>query len=277
MNKNVDLHMHTIVSDGEMTPDEILDCAKEIGLTEISITDHDAVGAYKNFDGDPVQKAKGMGISLITGVEMDSYFSGVEIHVLGYGIDIDHKEMNDYLLNVQTLRKQRLKEQIQQLNRALKEEFLKEEDIIIPARDTVMGPHLIHPLLDRGLFSGYREAKRWVAEHTKPSVTVPKPSSGEMIALLRRAGGRTFLAHPGYYTEEGGLDLDTMITELLPYGLDGLEVDYPYLGTSPKFQTKESERELIERLEEAAGKYDLAVSRGSDAHRLQQLRDFKDH
>ena len=94
MKKNIDLHLHTIVSDGEMTPGEILICAQELRLTEISITDHDAVGAYRNFGTDPIKDAKEMGITLIPGIEMDSSFSDVEVHVLGYGIDVDNSTDN---------------------------------------------------------------------------------------------------------------------------------------------------------------------------------------
>jgi predicted metal-dependent phosphoesterase TrpH len=274
MKTNIDLHLHTVVSDGEITPDDILSCAQELGLKEISITDHDAVGAYKNFKDDPVKKASQMGLTLIPGIEMDSYFSDVEIHVLGYGIDVNHPELTGYLDHIQGLRKKRIREEIVQVNRALKRDLLKEEEIIIPYRDTLMNPHLIHPILKTGIFKKYREAKVWVKEHTQSSVEVPKPSTGEMIELIKRAGGKAYLAHPGYYITEGGLDLDELIQALLPHGLEGLETEFPYYNTSPEFPTRESEAHLIHRLNEAARKYGLKTSRGSDSHTLEQMRAF---
>ena len=65
-----------------------------------------------------------------------------------------------------------------------------------------------------------------------------------------------------------------MIAELQPLGLDGLETDYAYYKTSPKFQTRKSEREFIRFLNDTARKYNLETSRGSDAHNLDQMRAF---
>lgn len=272
--RNVDLHLHTIVSDGEITPDDILSCAKELRLEKISITDHDAIGAYTHFGDDLFQKAKTMGISLITGIELDSYYADVEIHILGYGIDLDNKALNEYLSNIHSLRKLKTTEQIDKINEIYGKEIINKEEIFIPKRDTLMKPHLVHSLLKQGLFSEYREAARWVSENAKSSVSVPHSHTGDIIKLVKNAGGLAFLAHAGFYILENGLDMDKMINKLLPFGLDGLETEYPYFKTSPKFQTREAERAMITFLTDTARKYNLKTSRGSDAHRLDQLREF---
>ena len=272
--RTCDLHLHTIVSDGEITPGEILSCAKEFHLEKISITDHDAVGAYIHFETDLFEKAKEMGIEIIPGIELDSTFSEIEVHVLGYGINIENKELKNYLSKIHTLRRQRIEEQMEKINRFYKKEIIKRDEIIIPYRDTLMKPHLVHELLKKGLFSEYREAARWVSDHARSSVSISKFHTGEMIELIKRCGGQAFLAHPGYYMLEGGLDIDKMVNELLPAGLAGLEVEYPYLGTGPKFQTPASEREIIETLYHTARKYGLNISGGSDAHTLEQMKAF---
>lgn len=263
--------MHTIASDGEMTAMEILQCAKELQLTEISITDHDAVGAYSN---EVIGQAQKMGIRLTTGIEMDSQYMDVEIHVLGYGIDIHNTELRDYLAKIHGLRRKRTREQMLQINQYLKQELIKEEKIFIPGRETLMKPHLVHTLLKTGKFSGYREAASWVSEHTHDLTDVPKPSSLEICKLIKRCGGKAFIAHPGFYIMESGIDIDQMIRHLLPAGLDGLEVEYPYANTSPKFQTKESEADIIRLLHDAAKKHNLETSSGSDAHQLKQLKTW---
>ncbi|MDQ1354317.1 MAG: 3,5-nucleoside bisphosphate phosphatase, partial [Acidobacteriota bacterium] len=155
---NVDLHIHTIVSDAVITPAQILDCAKELNLKKISITDHDAVGAYFYFEYDLSVKAKELGITIIPGIELDSYFGDVEIHVLGYDINVKNRELNDYLTNIHSLRKLRIQEQLEKINQFYKKEVIKKDEIFIPHRDTLMKPHLVHALLERGLFSEYREA-----------------------------------------------------------------------------------------------------------------------
>jgi predicted metal-dependent phosphoesterase TrpH len=129
-------------------------------------------------------------------------------------------------------------------------------------------------LLKQGLFSGYKEAARWISANAKSSVNVPKPSTAEMIGLVKKAGGRAFMAHPGYYIYEGGLNLDKMIAELQPLGLDGLETEFPYLGTGPTFQSRESVKEIIQSFNRTAREYGLAVSRGSDAHTVPQMTAF---
>lgn len=270
----VDLHLHTIVSDGTITPDNILDCAKELRLEKISITDHDAIGAYTHFGEDIFQRSEAMGITLIPGIELDSEYNDVEVHVLGYGIDINNKILNDHLSYIHSLRRLRINEQIEKINAFYKKEIIKKENVFIPHRDTLMKPHLVHTLLNHGLFSDYREAAKWVSENAKSSVTVPATYTGDIIALIKQAGGQAFMAHPAFYMLEDGLDIDKMIAELQPLGLDGLETDYAYYKTSPKFQTLESEREIVKRLNDTAGKYNLKTSRGSDAHNLDQMRAF---
>ncbi len=274
MRKKIDLHIHTVASDGEITLDEILQCAKLNKIKEISITDHDALGAYTREEIDPFKKAMKMGIVLIPGIELDSGYPGVEVHVLGYEIDIYNNELGDYLSRVQGSRRKRIKEQIEQINKAFKKEIIKEEEIFLPGRDTLMKPHLIRLLIEKEIFSEYREASQWLSSYIKPATTILKPSSGEMIRLVKRAGGRAFLAHPGYYMLENGISIDKMLEDLLPYGLDGLEVEYPYFNTGTKFQDKETEIEIIHKLGEVARKNGLDVSRGSDAHNLEQMKAF---
>lgn len=272
--RNVDLHLHTIVSDGEITPDDILACARELNLEKISITDHDATGAYTHFGDDLFQKAKEMGLSLIPGIELDSYYTDVEIHILGYGIDLDNNDLNEHLSLVHSLRRLKTEEQINKINEIYGKEIINKDEIFIPKRDTLMKPHLVHSLLKQGLFSEYREAARWVSENAKSSVSVPKTYTGEIIKMVKNAGGLAFLAHAGFYILESGLDINKMLNELLPFGLDGLETEYPYFKTSPKFQTREAENSIITFLTDTAWKYNLKTSRGSDAHRLDQMREF---
>jgi len=269
-----DYHIHTIVSDAYIIPDEIFAVAAELGLSEISITDHDAVGAYVHFHDDLFARAHEFGLTLIAGVELDSEFDGVEIHILGYHLDPSHEELTAYLRQVQDLRRQRVADQIRQINEHFGREIVSTAKVFAPHRDTVMSPHLVHALLESGHFTEYRPAARWIREHIHPAVTVPKPTCADMIRLVRRAGGRAVLAHPGYYIKEHRLSLDRLLAELIPAGLSGLEVDYRYRGTSPEFATLADEEAMIHHLRTTAGRYGLWTTCGSDAHRLSELRAF---
>ena len=83
------------------------------------------------------------------------------------------------------------------------------------------------------------------------------------------------MAHPGFYMLEKDLDLDTMLEEFIPQGLTGIEVEYPYVGTSPKFKTTQEEQKLLHTLRQAAEKYKLLTSRGTDAHTTEQLLNLR--
>ncbi|MBP7297451.1 MAG: PHP domain-containing protein, partial [Acidobacteria bacterium] len=158
-----DYHLHTEVSDGRWLPTDIFRTAARLGIDEISITDHDAVGAYIHF-GDVRRDAAAAGIRLVPGVELDSAHGGVEIHMLGYELDPVHPGLTAYLGEVQRLRRDRLQALVGRINDALDAPALDAAAVFRPWRDTCMMPHLIQPLLVDGRFPDYRTAKRWIKE-----------------------------------------------------------------------------------------------------------------
>ena len=85
--KNIDLHIHSNESDGKLTPNEIVEQAQKKGLKYIAISDHNTIDAYLCTN---VLKED----MVIPAVEFDCFYKGVLIHILGYGIDIDNKELN---------------------------------------------------------------------------------------------------------------------------------------------------------------------------------------
>jgi len=137
-----------------------------------------------------------------------------------------------------------------------------------------MKPHLVHAMLSQGLFVDYRAAAYWVSQNAQVPVDVPKLPLDRAMAMVRAAGGEAVLAHPGYLVREGGVPLAALIRELVAMGLSGLEVDYPYVGSSPMFADAASERRFIEDLRSHARQFKLKETRGSDAHDTQALRAF---
>ena len=91
----LDLHCHTIFSDGSFTPEEVVDQAAAAGVTTLAITDHDDVGYW------PRAKAAAdiAGIRLIPGVELSASHRGTDVHILGYGLNQESMELRDYLAN----------------------------------------------------------------------------------------------------------------------------------------------------------------------------------
>lgn len=86
-NKKIDLHIHTKCSDGEGDYNQIVSSAKEKGYKLIAITDHNTIEAHKHIQDE----------ILITGVEFDCWFGYVFIHLLAYGIDINHPAIKPFL------------------------------------------------------------------------------------------------------------------------------------------------------------------------------------
>ncbi len=268
-----DLHTHTVASDGKLTAGELICLAEKGKLTALSITDHDSLGAYK-LGIDYIAEAERRGIELIPGIELDSEYKGVEIHVLGYEIDVNSPELNEYLDGVQNLRKRRITELIEGINQKLGKELFKASDVFVGYRDTFMKPHLVHTMLNCGMFEEYRDAAKWIKQNVSARTAVIKPPVQDMIRLIKRAGGKAFLAHPGYYFVEHGLDINELIEECIEAGLDGLEVFYRYGTVGSPWFTEQTAEDTVKLLAEKAERYSLMVSRGSDAHDAEYFDTF---
>lgn len=260
-----DYHLHTLVSDGDLEPIALLRAAAARGVGQLSITDHDALGAYAWREGEVFAEARRLGLDLIVGLEMDVDLDGFEVHLLGYAVSLEHAELRGHLGRVRERRSERARLEIGIVNRLLGQGTISESEIFVPGRETLMKPHFIHPILDRGLFATYEEANAWYRENVKSGVAVPKPSLAEAIALIGAAGGWSCLAHPGYY-QKAGVDVAARLPALRDLGLDGVELDYPYHACSPHLFDREAERAFVAEIGAAAGSLGLRTTRGSDCH-----------
>ena len=276
MNSTTDLHLHTLVSDGNATPLEMLQTAKELGLARISITDHDALGAYRHW-GDLFARAKELGIELVSGIELDADFRRRELHLLGYGFHVDDPALNRHLVATQRVRKQRVRLQLAIINQFFKRKVVDSKKVFLPQRDTLMKPHLVHAMIDQGLFADYRQAAGWLSEIARVQIHVPKLPLPDAIAMIRNAGGEAILAHPGYMVRETDVSLAAFLEEFVPLGLAGMEVDYPYFQEKepgPPFPDLASEQAMIAELRELSARFAIKATRGSDAHDVEALQAF---
>lgn len=276
MDTKTDLHLHTLVSDGNATPLQMIAAAGEAGLKKISFTDHDALGAFRHW-GDLFAKAGELGIELISGIELDTNYRDEELHLLGYGFDLADKALHERLRLVQGLRRQRILRQLEDINRFFGRKVVERKRVLLPQRDSLMKPHLVHAMLDQGLFPEYREAAKWLSANAAVPIHVPKLPMADAIALIVRAGGEAVLAHPGYIVAETGIKLEEMLAELAPLGLAGIEVDYPYYQEkepAPAFPDQAAEAAMIETLRALAERFRLKATRGSDAHDVEALKKY---
>ena len=89
----IDLHTHSIYSDGSLTVEELIDLAIEKGLSHIALTDHDTVDGVRR----AMDYAADKDITVIPGIELSSEYNGRDIHIVGLNIDIENEEFKEYL------------------------------------------------------------------------------------------------------------------------------------------------------------------------------------
>lgn len=182
----VNLHCHTIFSDGEQTPEVLAANLAAAGVRYAALTDHNTVIGLPRFQ-DALQKR---GVTYLTGVEMTTWFHGREAHLLGYGFDPHHAALDATLFSVRQVRNPEVHSIASSLRRigAGRPAGLDEPPGISAAPD------------------GWLEI-------------------GDAIDLLRQAGGRAFWAHPLVFESDPDR-LDAYVAELKTLGLDGLEALY---------------------------------------------------
>jgi len=260
-----DFHLHTCVSDGELDPAALLAGAASHGVSALAITDHDTLGAYRWRDGAVFDAARRLGVELTVGIEMDVVLDGREVHLLGLGLSLDAPALGDHLESARQARHSRARADLALVRERLGEGALREEEVFLPGRESLMRPHLIRPLLVRGCFSSYREGQDWFHENAREGVRVPKPDIADAIGMIHAAGGQAVLAHPGYYWKDGYPILDRLAS-LRVAGLDGVELEYPYASSSPELFGGGDEGLFVATLRGVGDDLGLRFTRGSDAH-----------
>jgi predicted metal-dependent phosphoesterase TrpH len=274
----IDLHLHTTASDGTLSPSELVTRCREHGLAAIAITDHDTISGVR----EGVEAGAAQGLEVICGVEIgighDPDRGLVEVDVLGYLIDPDHREMAETLDTLQEAKNGKLRLQIEVL--ADNGMPIDESEVLSEAAgDTVRRPHIWkvlhrhHPefpaeqFFDRTSFGG-----DW---HVSKTFSL---SLEESVALIERAGGVPVMAHPGAYNavfaKTGELvdtGVDAAIRVCAGAGVKGLEVFYPYDKNRPYHNdepliTKSQLRELWTHYERLATELGLIATGGTDFH-----------
>ncbi len=261
----VDFHLHTSVSDGELDPVALVARAASHGVRALSITDHDALGAYRWQAGAVFVAARRLGVDLTVGVELDVTHAGREIHLLGLGLDLGARDLATHLEAVRGARHERARRELALVRERLGPEALDEADVFVPGRETLMRPHFIRPLVARGRFASYQDGREWFHAHARAGVVVPKPTLPQAIRMVHAAGGQAVLAHPGYYMKDGLPILDEL-PALRAAGLDGVELDYPYRSSSPDLFAEGDAERFTAALRAAGEALSLRFTRGSDAH-----------
>ncbi|MFY9663376.1 MAG: PHP domain-containing protein, partial [Candidatus Cybelea sp.] len=211
----VDLHSHTRMSDGTLTPQELSDFMGERGVKVFSISDHDTLASYGAFEPPP-------GARVITGIEINTTWRQNEVHVLGYGVPLGPSPINELIEYNQEQRRLRAVTMVERLREAGYPLTL--EDVIKESGGAhAMGrPHVAKALVRLGIVDSVDGAFREALVPGKPGYVPQIYTTPEhAIETIAAAGGIPVLAHPGRLKDRH------LIDELVGHGLRGLEVFYP--------------------------------------------------
>jgi predicted metal-dependent phosphoesterase TrpH len=244
-----DFHVHSTYSDGRLRPAELADMAHRNGVRVMTLSDHDTTAGIAEMRETLRRYPE---IRLVPGVELSTDIPGSEIHILGFFMDIDDPDFQRELARFREGRLGRGQEMVRKL-RALGMDVTWERVREIAGDASVGRPHVAQALLEKGYVQSNAEAfDRFIGRNGPAYAEREKMTPTQAIDLIRRAGGVSFFAHPGY-TE----NMETFLPGLKEAGLTGMEVYYK--AYSP---------ETVEFLRQQAELNGLMPLGGSDYHGL---------
>ena len=261
--KYIDLQLHSVYSDGELLPRQLIERAQKENLAVISLTDHNTIDGVAS----TIQEGEKEGITVIPGVEIYTEFSGKRLHLLGYNFNLEDKNLNDLLWQSQVHHLEWAKRSLKKMSemgfqidfsdleklkskhcgfRHLKTIVEKYESNVQKMTADIK-PQFGKPTLFEFINFYFSEGKfAYVPEINMPIDTT------EAIKVITAAGGLPVLAHPGQQLSWGD---DHLITELKMAGLRGLEILSPYHNWHQN-----------EHYQKLANDLDLVATGGSDFH-----------
>ncbi len=246
----IDLHMHSIFSDGTCTPEELIALGVEAGLRGMALTDHDTTDGVARF----LEAARAVGMPAVSGVEVSADVSLGTMHILGYGMDPAHAELIQHLRWIRDGRNERNREIIHKLNQ-LGMRILYEDVAKHAGADVVARPHFARALIEKGYVRDKQEAFDRFLARGKPAYAERRRLEPEAIfQLIRSAGGLPVLAHP-FTLKLDGREFKKAIELLRDQGLGGLEVYY-----------SEHDADRVRKYRRLADALGLVATGGSDFH-----------
>ena len=248
---NADLHCHSVVSDGTLTPEQLAQRAKTNGVELWALTDHDEVGGQHR----ALAAARAAGLPYLTGAEISVTFASVTVHIVGLGFDPDHPALVQGLAQTRGGRDQRAQEMADQLAAVGIQGAYDGALKYVGNPELISRTHFARFLVETGVCQDTSEVFRRFLTENKPGYVPHRWARlQEAVQWITDAGGIAVIAHPARYgftpNEEYAL-----FSEFKAHGGRGVEV----------ITGSHSSQEAV-RYAETALEFDLAASRGSDFH-----------
>lgn len=247
----IDLHSHTTCSDGQLTPQALVEMAEQLGISALAITDHDVV------EGVEAAIKHATNIEIVSGVELSASEGPSDIHILGYFIDPSHEGLQAQLARFRAYRYERARRIVEKLNESgIPLSFEKVLACRHDEQASIGRPHIARALIDGGYVKSIHIAfTKYLGNRAPAYVPKSKISVEEAIQIIQDAGGLAVMAHPGSTRR------DELIPKFVKAGLAGLEVFHS--------DHNETERRYYRQLAE---KNKMVMSGGSDFHGIRPNR-----
>lgn len=248
---NADLHCHSVISDGTLTPEALAQRAKANGVELWALTDHDEMAGQQR----AAAAAKALGLPYLTGTEVSVTFAGETVHIVGLGFDADNAAIQQGLHNTRNGREQRAREMAESLAQVgiagAYEGALK----FVGNPDLISRTHFARFLVESGVCRETSEVFRKYLTEGKPGYVEHRWARlQDAVAWITQAQGIAVIAHPGRYNFTPNEEY-ALFTEFKAHGGQAVEV---ITGSHTK-------QEFV-KYAETAREFALAASRGSDFH-----------
>jgi len=258
----IDLHTHSLASDGTDSPGELINKAHASGITVLGLMDHDTVAGW-----DEATMYLRPGMSLVLGSEISCQtLDGISVHMLGMLFDRDNSALSEVLATTRDNRLTRMNRIVARLNEAGYEISIEDVLAQLAPGATLGRPHLADALIAKKLVTSRDEAfAELLHNNSKYYISHYSPTPEDAIKLIKQAGGVAVIAHPLASLRGRTINIESF-KSMVEAGLDGIEISHR--------DQSEDEREL---LREVVARYGIIATGSSDYHgngKLNELAEF---
>ena len=238
-----EIHMHSIFSDGEFAPAELIGIGKQNGVGIMALTDHDTFAGLPEF----MDAAKGSGIFAFPGIEITVQYRNFNLHLLSYFKSLESvlPALWNRVEKMKEAREERMHELIAKINEVIPERFrgaVTFDNVKKASEGVLARPHLAREMVRLGIVKTTNEAfDKYLVKY---NIEKENLQIAEALSMVRESKGVPVIAHPGertyslYNPEKGRKqeDVPGMMEELKAQGLLGLECIYPRHEKTGKVQ-----------------------------------------
>ena len=254
---NADLHCHSVISDGTLTPEALAERAKANGVELWALTDHDEIGGLSR----AAAAARAQGLNYLTGAEISVTFAGETVHIVGLGFDADNAALTQGLHNTRGGRSQRAMDMAEGLAKVGIKGAFEGALKFVSNPELISRTHFARFLVESGVCRETSEVFRKYLTEGKPGYVPHRWAKlQDAVGWITQAHGIAVIAHPGRYNFSANEEY-ALFTEFKAHGGQAVEV------VTGSHTTQE-----YVKYAETAKEFGLAASRGSDFHSPDESR-----